>query len=90
MGLCKFTRFFANVQLYICVLAKRHADVNAECGIIPRPLGDLRDLRDFRDFKDLRDLRRCTPQHLAESLFVIGELLLQTLACRVYARLDCA
>lgn len=58
-----------------------------------KDLRDLRDLRDFKDFKDLKDLRRlrrCTPQHLAESLFVIGELLLQTLACRVYARLDCA
>ena len=61
-----------------------------------RDLKDLRELRDFRDLKDFKDLkvlrllRRCTMQHLAESLFVIGELLLQTLACRVYARLDCA
>ena len=87
------------MQLYICVLAKRHADVNAECGNYSKELRgfrgfrgfrELRDLKDFRDFKDLRDLRRCMPQHLAESLFVIGELLLQTLACRVYARLDCA
>ena len=102
MGLCKFTRFFANVQLYICALAKRHADANAECGIIPRRLGTLRtlgtlgtletfkDFKELKDFRDFRGLRRCTPQHLAESLFVIGELLLQTLACRVYARLDCA
>lgn len=61
-----------------------------------KDLSDLKDFRDFKDFTDLKDfrglrrLRRCTPQHLAESLFVIGELLLQTLACRVYARLDCA
>lgn len=55
-----------------------------------KDLSDLRDLRDFKDFRNLRRLRRCTTQHLAENLFVIGELLLQTLACRVYARLDCA
>lgn len=61
-----------------------------------KDLSDLKDFRDFKDFtdlkdfRDLRDLRRCTKQHLAENLFVIGELLLQALACRVYARLDCA
>ncbi len=55
-----------------------------------RDLRDLRDFKDFKDFRNLRRLRRCTTQHLAENLFVIGELLLQTLACRVYARLDCA
>lgn len=55
-----------------------------------RDLKDLKDLKDLRDLRDLRRLHRCTMQHLAESLFVIGELLLQTLACRVYARLDCA
>lgn len=57
MGLCKFTRFFANVQLYICALAKRHADVNAECGNYSKELRGLRVLRGFRDFRDLRDLR---------------------------------
>ena len=57
MGLCKFTRFFANVQLYICVLAKRHADVNMECGIIPRSLGTLGALRTLESLGTLGTLR---------------------------------
>ena len=66
MGLCKFTRFFANVQLYICVLAKRHVDVNAECGIIPRSLGALGTLGTLRALRTLgilgsyADARRST------------------------------
>ena len=60
MGLCKFTRFFANVQLYICALAKRHADVNAECGIIPRSLGVLGTLGTLGTLGFYADARRST------------------------------
>ncbi len=57
MGLCKFTRFFANVQLYICVLAKWHADV--QCGMwnYSKELRAFRDLKDLSDLKDLRDFK---------------------------------